>query len=78
MPASCVTVPHERDTMNRRPAKNDARTKNALAASARVRGLERAEHFANGGTLAAWRGVHTCTKNGRANADKNACRRGNW
>lgn len=57
--------------MNRRPTK----TQKTLAASRAQRGLDRKAHFAAGGTVAAWRGVHTCTKNGKAYASKNACRR---
>lgn len=64
--------------MNRKPAKNDTRTKNVLAASRAIRGIERAEHFASGGTVSMWRGRHSCTKNGKAEASRNACRSRDW
>ena len=56
--------------MNKTPSK----TQNALASSKAIRGIEREAHFKVGGTLAAWRGRHTCTPNGKAKANKNACR----
>jgi hypothetical protein len=56
----------------------DKRTARILADSAAIRGIARQEHFAAGGTLAGWRGVHTCTPNGKAKASKNACRGKAW
>lgn len=60
--------------MNRRPAKSDKHAREVIRASRAIRGIERAEHFAAGGTTAMWRGTHTITPNGKAKANKNACR----
>ena len=55
--------------------KTDKHTARVLADTARIRGVERAQHFENGGSLVAWRGgVHTVTKNLRGYANKKACR----
>ena len=45
-----------------------------------VRGVEREDHFANGGTLHEWRGgLHTITKNKKRERSRKACRcRKNW
>ena len=46
-----------------------------LAELARIRGDERQQHFAEGGTLHEWRGgLHTVTTNKRKVKNKNACR----
>lgn len=59
--------------------KNDKKNADRILADSRaIRGVERQQHFAAGGTLAAWRGVHTCTPNGKAKANKNACRGQAW
>ena len=52
------------------------KAKNHIAESSRaIRGLERKEHFANGGTLAAWRGGRpTVTIDRKKCASKNKCR----
>ncbi len=50
-----------------------------LEALARIRGEERKQHFANGGTLSDWRGgVHTVTKNRKKEQSRKACRSNNW
>ena len=50
-----------------------------LKALARIRGEERKQHFANGGTLTDWRGgVHTVTKNRKKEQSRKACRSKNW
>ena len=42
---------------------------------ARIRGKEREDHFANGGTLHEWRGcLHTVTINRKKQRNKKACR----
>ena len=49
--------------------------KATLKALARIRGEERKQHFANGGTLSDWRGgVHTITKNKKREQSRKACR----
>ena len=42
--------------------------------SAAVRGMDRAEHFANGGDLASWRGVHTVWKDRKKESNRRGCR----
>ena len=49
----------------------DKKLKAQLAAQ---RGLDRAAHFANGGTVAAWRGRHTVQKDRKKEKDRRACR----
>lgn len=52
--------------------------KQQLKYLAQVRGKEREEHFANGGTIHDWRGgLHTITKNKKKEASRKACRK-NW
>ena len=46
----------------------------AIASSRAIRGIDRANHFAAGGSVGEWLGVHTVTPNHRAKASKNACR----
>ena len=42
---------------------------------ARIRGEERKQHFANGGTLHDWRGgLHTVTTDKKKRSNKKACR----
>jgi hypothetical protein len=60
--------------MNHRPAKSDKHAHEVIRASRAIRGIERKEHFASGGTTAMWRGVHTVTPNRKAKANKDACR----
>ena len=49
-----------------------------LNQSKRMRGLDRAEHFKNGGSLVAWRGgTRTVTINRKREASRLACRRNN-
>ena len=51
------------------------RYQNQLKALARIRGKEREQHFANGGTVHEWRGgLHTVTTNKRKANNKRACR----
>lgn len=62
-----------------------ARTKKDINAKYRVkrvveslrllRGLDRAAHFAAGGTPADWRGAHDVRPDKRKEADRGACRR---
>ena len=62
-----------------------ARTKKDVTAKYRVkrvvdslrllRGLDRAAHFAAGGTPADWRGAHDVRPDKRKEADRGACRR---
>jgi len=59
-------------TMTKRQIK--AANKARKAASARQRGLDRAAHFAAGGDLASWRGVHTVTTDRKREASRRACR----
>jgi len=40
-----------------------------------LRGLDRAAHFAAGGTPADWRGAHDVRPDKRKEADRGACRR---
>ena len=49
----------------------------ALRVSRAVRGIQRAEHFAAGGTPTTWRGTSGVTRNGKAHARKRACRGAN-
>ena len=58
--------------MNKRDHK--ARIKAQKAASAAQRGLDRAAHFAAGGDLASWRGVHTVFKDRKREASRRKCR----
>ena len=49
-----------------------------LKALAAIRGLERKEHFANGGDLVSWRGgTRTVTIDRKKKRNKRACR-GKW
>ena len=45
-----------------------------LDASARQRGIDRAKHFADGGTVEGWRGKHSVEKDARKEAAKKKCR----
>jgi hypothetical protein len=38
------------------------------------RGIRRAEHFADGGSPAEWRGIKTVTKNRKRSASRRVCR----
>lgn len=58
----------------RRSKKKDPAAAEAMRASAARRGIERSRHFASGGTLASWRGIHTVSKNRRREKSRNACR----
>ena len=49
-------------------------TDKVLAAVARARGVERKEHFANGGTLASWRGVRLVQKDRKKEQSRKVCR----
>lgn len=49
-----------------------ARLINHLAS---VRGCDRLAHFASGGDLASWRGVHLVSVDRHAEMEKRACRR---
>lgn len=40
----------------------------------RIRGIERFEHFKHGGTLSAWRGIHTVIPDRKKSSSKKACR----
>jgi hypothetical protein len=56
-------------------AKNRKRKTGHRRDLAALRGRERAEHFANGGTTATWRGAaRTYDNKTKARASKNACR----
>ncbi len=46
----------------------------ALAHSKAVRGIERREHFASGGTVTAWRGKHQVQRDRKKEAARTACR----
>ena len=53
----------------------ERRRQNQLKVLARIRGHEREQHFANGGTAHEWRGgLHTVTTNKRKAKNKKACR----
>jgi len=44
-----------------------------------TRGVEREQHFANGGDLVSWRGgTRTVTKNRKREKSRKACRGGRW
>jgi hypothetical protein len=58
--------------MNKRDYK--ARAKAVKASSAAQRGLDRAAHFAAGGDLASWRGVHTVIKDRKKEVSRRKCR----
>ena len=45
-----------------------------IEGSKAIRGIERAEYFASGGTLVGWRGVKTITKDRKKHASKTKCR----
>jgi hypothetical protein len=51
------------------------RVKRTLDALRLLRGLDRAAHFAAGGTPADWRGVHDVRPDRRKDAGRRACRR---
>ena len=55
-------------------SKMDKNQKEQLRLSRGIRGLDRKAHFASGGDLASWRGVHQVTKDRKKAADKHACR----
>lgn len=42
--------------------------------SARQRGIDRAKHFASGGTVESWRGRHSVTKDARKETARKKCR----
>ena len=51
------------------------KNKKLLKQLAAIRGVERANHFKNGGSLHNWRGgLSTKTKNKKKQASKTACR----
>ena len=59
--------------------KRTTKAKSQLQALARIRGEERKAHFANGGSLVAWRGgTRTITKNKKREQGRKACRSNNW
>lgn len=44
-----------------------------------ARGVEREQHFANGGDLVSWRGgTRTVTKNRKREKSRKSCRGGRW
>lgn len=45
-----------------------------LSVERRIRGIERYEHFKNGGTLSSWRGIHTVTPDRKKTSNKKSCR----
>ena len=47
----------------------------ALQRSKSIRGIEREQHFASGGSLPAWRGVHQVQRDRKREAGSLACRR---
>lgn len=55
-----------------------SKTKNtaAISRSKSIRGVERAQHFASGGSLPAWRGVHQVQRDRKREASRRACRLG--
>ncbi len=55
-------------------ARKNKKTARILADSKAIRGVERARHFAAGGSVAEWRGRHTVTTDRRKQASKRACR----
>lgn len=50
----------------------------AMASSRAIRGIQRREHFANGGTMAGWRGSKSVETDRKKAASKKACRGKNW
>ncbi len=50
------------------------KVKKILDASARQRGIDREKHFANGGTLAEWRGISSTIPDKKKRGNKKACR----
>jgi len=61
--------------MARKIKRNDKRTPEMKRQMKAAAGLDRADYFSRAGSTASgWRGVHTCTPNGKAKANKNACR----
>jgi len=60
--------------MARKTRRNKNPNQAALDSSKAVRGLDRAAHFAAGGSLAEWRGRHTVTTDRKKRASKRACR----
>ena len=62
-------------TMARKINRTENRSPEQKRSQKAAAGLDRKDYFSRpGATLAAWRGVHTCTPNGKAKANKNACR----
>lgn len=51
------------------------RVKRVVESLRLLRGLDRAAHFAAGGTPADWRGAHDVRLDKRKEADRGACRR---
>jgi len=60
--------------MARKSTKYDA----AIAASKAIRGIDRANHFANGGTVEGWRGRRSVNIDRKKEASRKACRKGGW
>lgn len=52
----------------------DPKAQRHIAFSKAIRGLEREAHFADGKSLADWRGVKTVTRNRKRDADRKRCR----
>lgn len=57
-----------------RKSRQNKRSEAAIASSKAIRGLERAAHFAAGGTLEQWRGRHSVVADPKKVASKRACR----
>ena len=54
--------------------KKSTRQEEILRASKAIRGLERTTHFANGGTVAGWRGRKSATTDRKKQESRRACR----
>ena len=54
--------------------KKNKKFQKAMASSRAIRGIQRRNHFANGGTLAGWRGSQNVETDRKKAASKKACR----
>jgi hypothetical protein len=57
-------------TIRRQPSQHDEK----ILSYKRQMGINRKEHFQNGGTLDSWRGTHTVSQDAQKEESKFACR----
>ena len=55
-------------------SKKSKKFQSAMASSRAIRGIQRRNHFKNGGTLADWRGSKSVETDRKKAASKKACR----